>query len=1588
MKNIFLKFKIPSLKPKNKKSWQKGFLKLSKNLLVTYLIIIFAFSGISALFLFNPFGAKEAEAAWFNDNWAFRKTLTFTHNATVSSPTKVKFDIDTTAAPTDFQADCGDVRFTSPNGDILPYYYDAAGGACDTSSTDFYVLIPSIINGSNYIYIYYGNPNVVNGTVASNFSQSTTTPSGGAPSAGSEEKGPAPTAYWKFDEGQGTTVNDSTSNALTATIVNSSTSWKTEDNCISGKCLSNTLDGTGRAQVASNTKFQQTANVSWNVWTRISQVSSTNWPTIMAHSDTHVGYGIRYNKDTGIVYFERGTGACDGQNGNYGTNNFSSTSIADNTWHMLTMTQDGTNINLYFDGKFVSSTADAAFCSPSGLALYFVSTMGGLIDEAKIYNYALSADQIEANYNARSNPEGVAVAVATNTQNMPAALSNGLVGYWKMDETSWTVDCSTGSVLDSSGNTNNGRSCPNSTGPAGGAFGKFGNGGTLDGNDDMISVADSNSLDIGTNNLTMSVWFKRTGNANFGDGFTLMQKKGGSAASTGYKLALSNQGHCAATDGSANSKTLCFIVGDNTNYQVLQTTSTYSADSIWHHVVVVFDRNNSANNSIYVDGSKQAVTLTAAAAPLGTLASTNVFCFGMQGCSGTIGGFNGSLDEGRVYARALSGAEASQLYNWAPGPVGHWKLDEKTGTTGADASGYANNGTLGTTTALPTWTNGKYGGALSFDGTDTFFVSDSTSLSITNSFSLAGWIKVPNVTGFKPIVTKEGGGQTGYFLYLNGANVYTGYGNGAFASQTTSTSPITAGVWTHVASTFDGTTLRTYVNGSLLQSSTPGGSVGDHASNLGIGAAFDLSSTTNGVIDDVKVYNYPRTAGQIVEDMNAGHPAPGSPVSSTLGHWKFDEGYGTVANNYGSAGSAIPATLTNMDSPAVATSGWSSEGKYNKALSFNGSSSSGDYLNVPHNAALNITGDITMTAWIKKAADNDYGGIMAKTNGTSVYDYDFYICDSSCVQDSLAFYSDTTSPDVAYSTGTITGTDWHHVAVSRIGSTVTFYIDGKPSGSTTMTGSFAASTQPLKIGTDGDGSGISQFNGKIDEPKLYNQGLTADQIKLDMNRGQAQVMGALSTSSTPGNDNASARTAQSSASEYCVPGDSATCTGPVGEWKLDEKTGTAANDSSGNGFTGTLTNSPRWTNGKYNSAVDFNGSTQYITVADNSSLKPNFITVEYWMYLKTGSDTNARIIDKSDNTSSGYRFVKHQNTNDCGGVTANDKVSFQINTASLAMECINTASAVSQNAWTHITGTYDGATIAIYVNGILSNSRAAAGGNLTYTNSATLDFGSDGGVGFPYMGTLDTIRIFNYARTPAQIAWDYNKGGPVAWWKMDECQGTVINDASGNSNTGTLTIGGSGTNTTAGTCQTSGAWYNGATGKRNYSMDFDGTDDLINFTSTNVINVSAGSIAMWFKPSSTQNGSNYYLFSHPQTGTNSRIYINTNATGTSIKGRLGDGTTIADITITANTWHHLALEWNGTTAAMYVDGINRTTTATFNGLSSTISGSSIGNFTDGVQGYTGQIDEVKIFNYALTPTQVMTLYNDGAYRTGPVTGAP
>ncbi|HRN70951.1 MAG TPA: LamG domain-containing protein, partial [Candidatus Woesebacteria bacterium] len=269
-------------------------------------------------------------------------------------------------------------------------------------------------------------------------------------------------------------------------------------------------------------------------------------------------------------------------------------------------------------------------------------------------------------------------------------------------------------------------------------------------------------------------------------------------------------------------------------------------------------------------------------------------------------------------------------------------------------------------------------------------------------------------------------------------------------------------------------------------------------------------------------------------------------------------------------------------------------------------------------------------------------------------------------------------------------------------------------------------------------------------------------------------------------------------------------------------------------------------------------------------------------------------------------------------------------------------------------------------------------------------------------GYLDDIRIYNYVRTPAQIAWEYNQGASVAWYRLDECTGNTAYNAAKNANgqaignNGTIIIGASGTQTSTGSCSSgtsTQAWNNGTNGKFNGSLNFDGTDDYVVTADNDSIDFAADqdfSVGVWFKAPLSGNPANATIVEKwNNTGGYPfaiRFLGDTNDTPHRVYVARSDGTNnpiiISNKTYNDNQWHFVTFVKNGSTLYQYIDAKDvKTITDSTTGTTANSSGLGIGRRVDVANSYfKGQIDEVKIFNYALTPAQIKTEMTGGAVR--------
>ena len=198
----------------------------------------------------------------------------------------------------------------------------------------------------------------------------------------------------------------------------------------------------------------------------------------------------------------------------------------------------------------------------------------------------------------------------------------------------------------------------------------------------------------------------------------------------------------------------------------------------------------------------------------------------------------------------------------APGLVAAYSFNEGTGTTVADASGTGNAGTIGTAT----WsTLGKNGNSLSFNGSSArVTVPDAPSLRLTDAMTLEAWVFPTTVTSSVARCGLQGRRQLLPDGYNAGRHQHLGRAASSRASygETFGASALPASTWTHLGATYDGATLRLYVNGAQVASKAQTGTLATSANPLNIGGDTFYNQYFSGRIDDVRVYNTALTAAR------------------------------------------------------------------------------------------------------------------------------------------------------------------------------------------------------------------------------------------------------------------------------------------------------------------------------------------------------------------------------------------------------------------------------------------------------------------------------------------------------------------------------------------------------------------------------------------------------------------------------------------------------------------------------------------------------------------------------------------------------
>ena len=458
--------------------------------------------------------------------------------------------------------------------------------------------------------------------------------------------------------------------------------------------------------------------------------------------------------------------------------------------------------------------------------------------------------------------------------------------------------------------------------------------------------------------------------------------------------------------------------------------------------------------------------------------------------------------------------------------------------------------------------------------------------------------------------------------------------------------------------------------------------------------------------------------------------------------------------------------------------------------------------------------------------------------------------------------------------------------------------------------------------------------------------------------------------------------------------------GLVGWWTFDgPKMLTNVADSSGQGNNGSLilgatgNTSTTTAPGKVGQALSFDGVDDYVSKTSFSGDTGSAGTVSFWVKLNalSGGSQVKGLLTASD---APLRFFL--DVNDRWRIIVKDTLAANI-------ADISPSGVPALGVWIHLVGTWDASIARFYKNGVVIDTDNTVTTTYATINGKTIYLGSDRLTANRYLnGSLDDVHIYNRALSAAEITRLYQIGatskiaktlpgrdsltsGLVGWWTMDGPDTlTNIADKSGQGNTGSLIHGGSGTTT--------------APGKLGQALNFDGSDDAINVGSPAVLDdLGPMTIALWANADGYGEGGQGYFITKTfnccsvtegwvlqAVGGYTNVYFTVDYVTTDLFLYSANGTfPSSDL----GKWVHWVVTWDGTSSAsgvrFYKNGVEISKGSTTDGAGARVSDATrnlfIGSDASGsaLRSFDGRMDDVRVYNRALSATEVLQLYNLG-----------
>ncbi len=788
------------------------------------------------------FNGADSFTYWANDGLANSNlaTVTLTVNSENDAPVALDDGYTTSEDTTLVVAALSGVLSNDTDVDLDPLSAvlvdDVSSGVLALNADGSFDYTPNTGFTGTDSFTYRANDGLVN----SNLATVTLTVTNGQPPVSSDEL----VAHWTFDETSGTTASDTSPfGADHVGTLQGDATWSSQGAI--GGALS--LDGVNdyvtvadSADINTSRHGQRTISA----WFQVTDKTISSRKQVV-YEEGGTGRGLNIYIHNGNLYVS----IWDTSGSGGWTETFLSTDqIQSGQWHHVALVLDGSQtpqagaFTGYLDGtSFGVGTAaeigahgdntaigriDGATRFHDGNSTSNQHGFAGLIDDTRIYNRSLSAQEVQQ------------LAQIVSGNQSPVALDDG---YATSEDTPLSVAALSGVLSNDT-----------------------------DADLDPLSAVLVDDVTNGVLTLNADGSFDYTPNANFNgaDSFTYWANDGlanSNLATVTLTVNSENDAPVALDDGYTTSEDTTLVVAALSG--VLSNDTDVDLDPL---SAVLVDDVSSGVLALNADGSFDYTPNT-----------------GFTGTDSFTYRANDGLVNSNLATVTLTVTNGQPPVS-SDELVAHWTFDETSGTTASDTSPFGADH-VGTLQGDATWSSqGAIGGALSLDGVNDYVtVADSADINTSRhgQRTISAWFQVTDktISSRKQVVYEEGGTGRGLNIYIHNGNLYVSIwdtsGSGGWTETFLSTDQIQSGQWHHVALVLDGSqtpqagAFTGYLDGTSFGVGTAA-EIGAHGDNTAIGRIdgatrfHDGNSTSNqhgfaGLIDDTRIYNRSLSAQEV-----------------------------------------------------------------------------------------------------------------------------------------------------------------------------------------------------------------------------------------------------------------------------------------------------------------------------------------------------------------------------------------------------------------------------------------------------------------------------------------------------------------------------------------------------------------------------------------------------------------------------------------------------------------------------------------------------------------------------------------------------